>query len=115
MACLPYVPAVALGHGDMIALLEEAKPDASRILQPPEGVKPSQLDLRRTARGVGEATAGVGRGLNQHEQGGRRLLVSPPGHVQAAPIARGVVEPDLLGPVLRQQHALHERDDGRIE
>ena len=115
MSRLYDVSAVALGQRDVVALFEEAETQASRILQFPERVDPARPDLRRPARRVLEAATTVVRRLQHHEKGRIALLMAPPRHVQPAAVGQRIVQPDLLAPVLRQEHTLHEGNHRRIE
>ena len=69
MAGLFDVLTVPLGHGDIVASVEEAKSDSPRVLEFSEGVNPSQLDLCRPAGRVLEMAAGVLRRLYQDQDG----------------------------------------------
>ncbi len=113
---LDDVAAVALGQAD-VARSSRGRRSGRR------GDRPSGRGSGPSGRRSTSARRPDGRSGSRRRRafrGGRgrspsSRLEPPPGHVEAAAVAQRVVEADGPRPVLRQEHALHERDDGRVE
>ena len=116
--------AIGLRHCHVVSFRERLDADAPRIAEFPKLRNETCFQMRRAACRMMEHDAEIVMRLNDHHGRGAMVFDAPPRHRQDACIGqedvgfrieRVRITDDFTRPVLRNQHPLHERQDGRLD